>query len=191
MLRSSKTRVYYISFLKYSNYSNRKSWDFLSNYVNNAQLRHEKMILKINEAVALMKQIEESALSDKIAREELEHRRNLEESKKKEQSSIYERPQAKAMADSFVTSTKGIFEMCSVFEKCDEPAAKALRMKLKLNINRRTGQITDSLKQIRTIDSELVQLCFESRTHSKNAFSFCLVLLASKLLVNQKIENIS
>lgn len=146
---------------------------------------------KIAEASALAKKIEEAAIiarslqikkeeSDKL--EQLKRQKELED-KNNADTNIYERPQAKATADAFLNSTREFFTMKSAYENSQDSVAKSLKMKMKLTINRRTGQITDSLKQIKAVVSEIVQLCYEARTASKHAFSYCLVLLADKLLV--------
>lgn len=149
------------------------------------------MKAKIVEAVALAKKLEAASLERAaiLKKEELEKLEQQKIAKEREarkaaEENIYERPQAKLIADSFLDATKEIFSLSSVFENSQDSMAKNFRMKLKMTINRRTGQITDSVKQIRTIVSELVQLCFESRTISKQAFSYCLILLSNKLLVN-------
>lgn len=146
---------------------------------------------KIAEAVALAKSLEEAASVERAAKLKKEELQKLEqirvakeiESRKAAEENIYERPQAKAIADSFLDATKEIFSMSAIFENSQDTVAKNFRMKLKMTINRRTGQITDSVKQIRAVVGELVQLCFESRTISKQAFSYCLTLLSNKLLV--------
>lgn len=164
----------------------------MTQYVNHSQLRYERMKMKIAEASALAKKIEEAVAlerSAKLKKEELERLENQRkakelEARKAEESNVYERPQAKAAADAYLESTKEFFAMSSAFDNSQDSLAKNLKMKMKLTINRRTGQITDSLKQIKAVVSELVQLCYEGRTTSKQAFSYCLILLASKLLVN-------
>ena len=150
------------------------------------------MKAKIAEAVAVAKKLEEAASLERAAKLEKEELKKLEqlkiakerEARKVAEENIYERPQAKAIAESFLDATKEIFSMSLEFENSQDSMAKNFRMKLKMTINKRTGQITDSLKQIRAVVSELVQLCFESRTISKQAFSYCLTLLSNKLLVN-------
>lgn len=149
------------------------------------------MKVKIAKAVDLVKKLEAAANLEreaKLQKEELEKFENQRtqkelEAKKAAETNIYERPQAKAFADSFLDATKEIFSMSQVYENAQDSLTKSFRMKLKLTINRRTGQITDSKKQIEDIVGELVQLCFESRMISKNAFAYCLVLLSNKLLV--------
>lgn len=149
------------------------------------------MKAKIVEAVTISKMLEEAAALERAAKLQKEELEKLKQQKKAEkleakkaaEENIYERPQAKAIADSFLDATKEIFSMSSAFENSQDSIAKNFRMKLKMTINRRTGQITDSLKQISAVVSELVQLCFESRTISKHAFSYCLTLLSNKLLV--------
>jgi hypothetical protein len=149
------------------------------------------MKVKIAEAVALAKRLEEDASLERAAKLKKEELEKLEkqkiakerEARKVAEENIYERPQAKALADSFLDSTKELFSMSSAFENAHDSMSKNFRMKLKMTINKRTGQITDSVKQIRSVVSELVQLCFESRTISKHAFSYCLTLLSNKLLV--------
>lgn len=163
----------------------------MTQYVSDSQSRHERMKRMIAEATALARKIEEATAlerSVKLKKEELEKLESQRKAKeldarKTADSNVYDRPQAKAAADAFLESTKEIFAMNSAYENSQESHAKSLKMKLKLTINRRTGQITDSLKQIKAVVSELVQLCYESRTTSKQAFSYCLVLLAEKLLV--------
>ena len=152
------------------------------------------MKAKIAEATALAKKLKAAAALEKEAKlkkEELEKLKlenqkkaqEIEAKKAAENNNIYERPQAKALADSFLDATKEIFSMSSIFENSQESTVKSFRLKLKMTINRRTGQITDSRKQIKAIVAELVQLCFESRSISKQAYSYCLVLLSNKLLV--------
>ena len=153
------------------------------------------MKAKIAEAVSVAKELEIAAsleIEAKLRKEELEKlktenqrkAKEAEEKKAKENNNIYERPQAKALADSFIDATKEIFSMSAIFEDSQDPNVKSFKLKLKMTINRRTGQITDSLKQIKAVAIELVQLCFESRTISKQAYSYCLVFLSYKLLVN-------
>lgn len=151
------------------------------------------MKAKIAEANSLARKLESAAALEreaKLKKDELEKlklenvkKAKEEQEKKASENNIFERPQAKALADSFLDATKEIFSMSAVFENSQDSNAKSLRLKLKMTINRRTGQITDSLKQIRAVVAELVQLCFESRMISKQAYSYCLVLLSSKLLV--------
>lgn len=149
------------------------------------------MKAKIAEAVTFAKNLEEAASLERAAKLKKEELENLEqqkiakesEARKAAEENIYERPQAKSVAEAFLDATKEIFSMSSAFENSQDSMAKNFRMKLKMAINKRTGQITDSLKQIRAVVGELVQLCFESRTISKQAFSYCLTLLSNKLLV--------
>ena len=144
------------------------------------------MKLKIAEAVALEKQF--IAAEKLLKKEELDKLKQKQikeaEERKAVENNIYERPQSKALADSFLDATKEIFLMRSIFENSQDTGLKSFRMKAKMAINKKTAQLTDSLKQIKTVASELVQLCFESRTISKQAFSYCLVLLSTKILVN-------
>lgn len=145
------------------------------------------MKLKIAEAGILARRLEAAASSEKaekIQKEVIEKQKKAAEEKRAAEINIYERPQSKALANSFIEATAELFTMSSNFETSQDSAAKTFRMKLKMTINRRTGQITDSLRQIRTIATELIQLCFESRTISKQAFSYCLILLSNKLLVS-------
>lgn len=163
----------------------------MSHYVANAQNRHEKMKFKIAEVVhqsEKSKADERVKLESKLKQELSEKIKTQKKASEIEvenaaSNSIYERPQAQALADSFLNLTKEIFAMSDCYENFQDSASKSFRMKLKLTINRKTGQITDSLKQIRTIVHDLVQLCFESRTISKQAFSYCLVLLSNKFIV--------
>lgn len=149
---------------------------------------------KIAEAIALARKLEEAASLErtaKLKKEELEkldrQKKLIElEAKRAAEENIYERPQAKAIADSFLGATKDIFPLSSTFENSQDSIAKNFRMKLKMTINRRTGQITDSVKQIKAVVTELVQLCYESRTISKQAFAYCLTLLSNKLLVKSE-----
>ena len=146
------------------------------------------MKLKIAEA-GILARLEAAASSEKIQKEEIERQKKEADEKKAAETNIYERPQSKALANSFIEATAELFAMSSNFEATQDSAAKTFRMKLKMTINRRTGQITDSLRQIRIIATELIQLCFESRTISKQAFSYCLILLSKKLLVSISIIN--
>ena len=152
------------------------------------------MKAKIAEAASLAKKLEVVAALEKEAKLKNEELDKLKienqkkaakeaEEKKNGENNMYERPQAKALADSFLDATKEIFSMSADFQNSQDPALKSFRLKLKMTINRRTGQITDSLKQIKAVVVELIQLCFESRTISKSAYSYCLVLLSNKLLV--------
>ena len=166
----------------------RKSWEFLSQYVTKSQDRHERMKSKIAEA--LFNALEASATLEREAKLQKEEADKIDKRKKQEleakkdtENNIYERPQAKLLADSFLDATKDIFALSEVYETLQDEASKSFRMKLKLTINRRSGQITDSLKQIKDVAAELVQICFESRTISKSAFAYSLVLLSKKLLV--------
>ncbi len=156
------------------------------------------MKAKIAEAVELVRKLEAASNLEKEAKLQKEESEKLEnqrkqtelETKNAAETNIYERPQAKAMADSFLDATKEIFSMSETYESSQDSLSKSFRMKLKLAINRRTGQITDSKKQIKDVVGELVQLCFESRTISKNAFAYCLVLLSNKLLVQNDYNDI-
>lgn len=142
---------------------------------------------KISEANILAKKLEAAESYEreaKLKKEELEKLSSKEiEEKKALENNNYERPQSKALAESFLDSTKEIFSMSTFFENFEDATSKAFRLKLKMTINRRTCQITDSIKQIRAVAVELVQICFESRSVSKQAFAYCLVLLSNKLLV--------
>ena len=170
----------------------RVSWNFLSEYINASQSRHDKMKAKISEAIDLAKRLEEAAARAKIAQMQDEESKRIQKEKlekeqtekKKNELNAYERPQSKALAESFLETTKEIFLLSSEFESSKDPNCSSLKMKLKLNINRRTGQITDSFKQMSEISKELIQLSYESRSFSKQAFYYCLILLSSKLLVN-------
>lgn len=117
-----------------------------------------------------------------------ETKKRLEEANKKAAAEAlegqYERPQSKAAADAFKASSKEHFELSSVFENAQDSASKTYRMKVKMNINRRIGQINDSMSQIRSIIDDLVKVCYESRSVSRQAYSYTLVLLASKFIVS-------
>lgn len=149
------------------------------------------MKAKIAEAVVVMKKLEDAAKLDREAELKKEELQKLEqqnkqqelEARKAAENNIYERPQAKAQADSFLEATKEIFAMSEIYDNSQDSNSKSFKMKMKLTINRRTGQITDSKKQIKEVVNELVRICFESRTNSKQAFAYCLVLLSNKLLV--------
>lgn len=135
-----------------------------------------------------LKLAEETALAAKKLADAEYKKKMEEEAKKKAAEAIdgqYERPQSQAQAEAFILASKDHFHLSSVFENAQDSASKTLRMKLKMNINRRVGQINDSWQQIKSIIADLVKFCFEGRSASKEAFSYSLVLLASKFLVTR------
>lgn len=139
-----------------------------------------------------LKLAEEAQAAKKLADAEYKARMDAEAKKKAAESleAQYERPQSKAQFDAYNLASKDHFSLSSMFENAQDSASKTLRMKLKMNINRRIGQINDSLQQVRSIVADLTSLCYESRSVSKHAFSYSLVLLASKFLVNIDTCNI-
>ncbi len=136
-----------------------------------------------------LKLAEEAQAAKKHADAEYKARLDAEAKKKAAESleGQYERPQSKAQLEAYNLASRDHFSLAAVFENAQDSASKTLRMKLKMNINRRIGQINDSLQQIRSIVADLTSLCHESRSVSRNAFSYSLVLLASKFLVSNLV----
>ena len=167
------------SYLFYS-----KSWEFLNDYIIESQNRFDIMKARLTKAADL-KLEEAKAAAKKLADAEYKAMMDKEAKKKAAEAheAQYERPQSKTQADSFALASRDHFALATVFENAQDSASKTLRMKLKMNINRRIGQINDSLQQIKSIVSDLVNLCYEGRSVSREAFSYSLVLLSSKFLV--------
>ncbi len=157
---------------------------FLNDYISQSQNRFEKMKDRLSKA-ATLKLAEEAQAAKRVADAEYKSKIDAEAKKKSEASleAQYERPQSKAQFDAFNLASKDHFSSAFAFENAQDSASKTLRMKLKMNINRRIGQINDSLQQIKSIVADLTALCYECRSVSNQAFSFSLVLLASKFLV--------
>lgn len=140
---------------------------------------------KIVEAATTARHLDVIAAAERAERDVIASKEKAlaEEKKKLAERNDYERPQAQAQADAFLSASKEHFALAAIYENLNDSTTKAFKMKLKMTINRRTGQITDSLQQIKSIAGDLVQLCFQSRNTTRQAYSYCLVLLASKFLV--------
>jgi hypothetical protein len=134
------------------------------------------------EAAALAQTKDAETKVAALAAQELRQRLEREQ-KKLEAASDYERPQAIAQAAKFDSAAQDQFARSKKFEEATDSASKTFRMEMKMTVNRKVGQLTDSRKQIGLVLSDLLQLYYQARTRSKEAAAYCLILIASKIIV--------
>lgn len=173
------------------------SWEFLNIYINNAQNRQELMKARLNAAIQGQKEL--TVLIGIKAQEDakkaasaaaINARLVLEAEQKNAAADLeFERPQAMAQAIAFEGSSKEYFSLAPIFENSTAPQAKTFRLKLRMDVNRKIGQLTDSASQIKSIANDLVQLYFQSRSNSKEAAAYFLILLSTKILVIMHFAN--
>jgi len=168
------------------------SWNFLGNYLNSVQTRQENMKAKLSEANCIQKELESLASlkakndAEKTAASLLDQEAKLErdaEQKKVTASLDFERPQAMAQVAAFEEASKEYFLLAPLFENSTANQTKTLRLNMKMTVNKKVGQLTDSIVQIKSITADLVQLYFQTRSTSKEATAYFLILLSSKIMV--------